>query len=82
MESHTFVTFKIKLLSNFKKKAMREIKKIKLNEFSKNELNRRKLNTLKGGCNCIYDNCVCMGYFFYWFDSVDADIDMRMASAY
>ena len=31
---------------------MREIKKIKLNQFSKDELDQRKMNALKGGCQC------------------------------
>jgi len=31
---------------------MRKVSRVKLNEFSKNELDQRKLNALKGGCNC------------------------------
>lgn len=37
---------------------MRKISKIKLNQFSKDELDRRKLNALKGGCNCTF-YCAC-----------------------
>ena len=40
--------------------SMREIKKIKLNQFSKNELDQRKLNALRGGCDCVYiGTCGC-----------------------
>ena len=37
---------------------MKKIGKIKLNQFSKEELDRRKLNALKGGCDC-RDWCSC-----------------------
>lgn len=41
---------------------MKTLGKIKLNQFSRGELDRRKMNALKGGCNCspIYGtNCKC-----------------------
>ena len=38
---------------------MRTLERIKLNQFSKDELDQRKLNALKGGCNCRY-SCSCI----------------------
>lgn len=41
---------------------MKKLGKIKLNQFSKDELDRRKLNALKGGCDCKYTcGCYCTG---------------------
>ncbi len=37
---------------------MKKLGKIKLNQFSSDELDRRKLNSLKGGCDCNY-TCPC-----------------------
>jgi natural product precursor len=39
---------------------MKNLSKIKLNQFSKDELERRKMNALKGGCEC-YRSCDCSG---------------------
>ena len=38
---------------------MKKLGKIKLNEFSKAELDQRKLNALKGGCDC-GSSCSCV----------------------
>lgn len=41
---------------------MKTLGKIKLNQFCKDELDRRKLNALKGGCNCTFgwgSGCNC-----------------------
>lgn len=38
---------------------MKYISKIKLNQFTTSELNRRKMNTLKGGCQCVYTTTGC-----------------------
>lgn len=41
---------------------MKKLSKIKLNQFSKDELARRKLNALKGGCECSTSGCTnCTG---------------------
>lgn len=38
---------------------MKKLEKIKLNLFSQDELDQRRMNSLKGGCNCKY---ICAYY--------------------
>ena len=41
---------------------MRKLGKIKLNQLSKDELDQRKMNALKGGCECSpVCGCFCNG---------------------
>jgi len=63
---------------------MKTLGKIKLNQFSKNELDQRKLNALKGGCDCSgKESCDCGGacnwdqeyaaIYSYYSDKSDPD---------
>ncbi|MDR2916173.1 MAG: TIGR04149 family rSAM-modified RiPP, partial [Tannerella sp.] len=38
---------------------MKKFSKIKLNQFSKDELDQRKMNALRGGCDCRHGICGC-----------------------
>jgi len=45
---------------------MKKISKIKLNQLSKNELEQRKLNALRGGCDCAGKTiCSCNCIYSY-----------------
>lgn len=64
---------------------MKKIGKIKLNQFSSEELERRKLNALKGGCDCTYGGTSCgscWGYVTQLFNMVDVSVDRYEAAAY
>ena len=50
---------------------MKTLGKIKLNQFSKNELDQRKLNALKGGCDCRYSGCITCACLPTWEVSYD-----------
>ena len=58
---------------------MKKISKIKLNQFSKDELDRRKMNALKGGCECRYScdgACPSLG----WGAGYDLGVSIGLAS--
>lgn len=40
---------------------MKTLRAIKLNQLNSSELNRREINHLKGGNDCGYCTCVCIG---------------------
>lgn len=65
---------------------MKKLGKIKLNQFSKDELDRRKLNALKGGCDCsnyrIHCSCSGVHYTYEFHDSLDNASDLRASSGY
>ncbi len=63
---------------------MKKLGKIKLNQFSKDELDRRKMNVLKGGCDCTNSrvNCSCFGNYTFVFEYVDASLALRDSAAY
>lgn len=60
---------------------MKKLKKIKLNQFSQDELDQRKMNALKGGCNCTIGNkcsscgnpCQCNDYLSGGIISANSD---------
>ncbi|MDR0575041.1 MAG: TIGR04149 family rSAM-modified RiPP [Tannerella sp.] len=69
---------------------MKKLGRIKLNQLSKVELEQRKMNALKGGCQCSYGgsgcNCGEPGYWgvnaFYIAESAFAAADKQALSAY
>lgn len=51
---------------------MRKLGKIKLNQFTKDELDRRKLNALRGGCDCArWCNCAGTGCVGPWTNAAN-----------
>lgn len=65
---------------------MKKLGKIKLNQFSKDELDRRKLNALKGGCDCtnyrIQCSCTGVDYVSEMHNAVDDASNLRASSNY
>lgn len=63
---------------------MKKLGKIKLNQFSKDELDRRKMNILKGGCDCTNSRltCSCFGNYTFVFEAMDALSSLRDTAAY
>ena len=58
--------------------------KIKLNQFSNAELERRKLNSLRGGCECSCRLCIdyCAGYDTFIVNAMDGTSSNSNNSCY
>ena len=63
---------------------MKTLGKLKLNQFSKNEMDQRKLNALKGGCDCgVECSCGCDFYTnFELFEWVGLEVLDKLGTTY